>query len=113
MGFLKENRKEFEAWLTEQMSYSRVSAKDCCSRCKRIEKVLGIDLEFAVSSAREYEKLSDAINQYSIEISKTKESAYTLSGTLRRAAKCFAMYKTPSLAKDYKTAHGRFRYRVF
>jgi hypothetical protein len=108
-SFDKE-RNNFELYLLETFDYSKKAAKDCASRCKRIESNLSIDLSKAVSNTEEFENLSNEIQLYAVSISKGKESAYSITGTLRSAAKKYALYLYPEKAKKYPTAHGKSKY---
>lgn len=42
----------FKKWLIEDMRYAGRSAKDVLSRCRRVERVLGINLNKAVKSKK-------------------------------------------------------------
>lgn len=100
----------FEHWLQEELGYSNKAAKDCISRCKRIEKELVVMLTEATSSQEKFDMLMKEIQIYAQEKTTTKQSAYTLTATLRAAARKYADYKYPQRSGKYKTAHGKYCY---
>lgn len=110
-SFDKE-RKNFELYLSEHFNYSIKTAKDCASRCKRIENNLSTDLSKAVSNIEEFESLLNEIQLYAVSISKSRRPAYSITGTLRAAAKKYALYLYPDKAKKYPTAHGKSKYKI-
>lgn len=105
-----EERYEFEEYLMSTFNYSRKAAKDCASRCKRIERNITSDLSSAVSDAVKFERLISQIQGYAITVRENKKSAYSLAGTLRAAAKKYACYLHPERAISYPTAHGKSKY---
>ena len=106
----EKNKRNFESWLISTHNYSKKVAKDHVSRCKRIEKNITSDLSKSVFDENNFVILMKAIQEYSVSSTSTKESAYTLSGTLRAAAKKYALYLYPEKAKNYPAAHGKSHY---
>jgi hypothetical protein len=97
----------FEHWLQEELGYTKKAAKDCVSRCKRIEIELVLMLPDAISSQENFDVLMKDIQIYAQEKTTTKQAAYTLTATLRAAARKYADYKYPQKSGKYKTAHGK------
>ncbi len=50
---------EFIDWLLSDLEISRKAAKDAASRCRRIERDFGIDLDQSVRSQASWDKLLD------------------------------------------------------
>jgi hypothetical protein len=107
----EKERNDFECYLIDTYGYSKKVAKDCMSRCKRIETHISSDLSKSVSNVKEFENLIIQIQQYSSSICDQKESAYSLTGSLRAAAKKYALYLFPQKAASSPTAHGKSTYR--
>lgn len=105
-----EDKKAFTEWLVNDGQLSRKAASDCVSRCKRVETELHVDLVDATATEASYLSLMEAIQQYAQKKSKTKPSAYSMTGTLRAACKKYAQFKYPSHATTYKSSHGSTRY---
>lgn len=105
-----EERYEFEKYLMSTFNYSKKAAKDCASRCKRIERDIASDLSSAVSDVVKFERLISQIQSYAITVRDNKKSAYSLAGSLRAAAKKYACYLYPERAVSYPAAHGKSKY---
>lgn len=106
----EKERNDFEYYLIDTYGYSKKAAKDCVSRCRRIETHVSSDLSKSVSNEKEYESLIIQIQQYSSSACNQKELAYSLTATLRAAAKKYALYLFPQKASNYPTAHGKTTY---
>lgn len=106
----ENERNDFECYLIDTCGYSKKAAKDYVSRCRRIETHVSSDLSKSVSNEQEFETLIIQIQQYSSSVCAQKESAYSLTGTLRAAARKYALYLFPQKASNYPTAHGRSTY---
>ena len=106
----EKNKSNFESYLISTYNYSKKVAKDYVSRCKRIEQYITSDLSKSVCEEKSFVILLNDIQAYSVLSTSTKESAYTLSGSLRAAAKKYALYLCPEKAKNYPTAHGKSHY---
>jgi len=107
-----EERHDFESYLIKTFNYSNKVAKDCASRCKRIENHVTSDLSNSVSNIDEFENLIIKIQLYATTVCKNKKTAYTLTGSLRAAARKYAFYLYPCEAIDYPSAHGKSKYRL-
>jgi hypothetical protein len=107
---LAEKQLDFESYLIETFNYTTKTAKDCSSRCKRIEKNITNDLSLSVSDVEKFEELVIQIRIYASSICKDKSKANSLAGTLRAAAKKYAHYLYPKKAKNYPFAHGKTKY---
>ena len=102
LTMFEENREQFVLWLINHEKLLSVVAKDYASRCARIEKNIVSDLDFMLSKESNFVNLSKLINQYSLNQSTTKTSAYSLNGTLRSAAKKYGVFKYPELTEAYR-----------
>lgn len=93
-NILNDDYAEFENWLISNYGYSNKAARDCISRCHRIEKNL-LNLNEAVSKEDRFNKLLNDIQKYSLVNAKNKKSSHSLNATLRASAKKYALYKHP------------------
>ena len=98
----EENREAFVLWLINNEKLLTAVAKDYASRCRRIEKHIASDLDFMLSKESNFVNLSKLINQYSLNQSATKTSAYSLNATLRSAAKKYGVFRYPELTEAYR-----------
>ena len=89
-GFEKDIN-EFSEWLTASARISKKAAKDCISRCRRVQKELKIDLADAVSNEVAYQLL----------IKEVKGITFTYAD-LRAACRKYADFKVPAKSKHYK-----------
>lgn len=105
-----KERHSFESYLIKEFNYSKKASKDCASRCKRIETYISKNLSKSVSNNNEFEILLVKIQHYAISISTEKKSTYAITGTLRVAAKKYALYLYPQRAKKYPTGYGKSQY---
>lgn len=105
-----DDRRDFESYLINTFDFSKKAAKDCASRCKRIEIHVSKNLSTSVSSIDSYENLLIQIQHYAVSVYAEKKKAYALAGTLRGAAKKYALYLYPDKANDYPKAYGTTRY---
>jgi len=55
----------FVTWLLAKRAFAQKSAQDAASRCKRIEKILGMPLERAVSSQARYDEALERVWRFS------------------------------------------------
>lgn len=104
------DRAEFREWLKANYSYSAKTAKDFSSRCTRIMNNISPDLCDAVSSEKKFYQLMIDIRKYAKKCSTSINTTYSITGNLRSAARKYALYKFPSRAKKYRSAHGQYEY---
>lgn len=90
MTVFEKEVEGFRKWLVSSARISKTSAKDCISRCRRVEKELKIELFEAVSDVTEYVQL----------IKKVKRISFTAD--LRAACRKYADYKFPTKSKHYQ-----------
>ncbi len=95
-------RLKFEKWLKSTRGLTTKSAHDCWSRCKRIDTEITDSICDAVSNQSNFRQLITDIHEYSLRTAKSLESAYSLCGTLRNAAKRYAEFKNPAVVESYK-----------
>jgi hypothetical protein len=107
----EQERDDFEFYLLDTCNYSKKVAIDCLSRCRRIETHITNDLSESVSSEQEFNNLIIQIQQYSSSKCEQKKSEYTLAGSLRAAAKKYALYLFPQKALNYPKGYGKNKNR--
>jgi hypothetical protein len=107
---IDDERLVFEVWLKSHYGYSKKAFQDCISRCRRIEKKITPCLADMVSNEAGFSNLMSDIQKYSVKVSSNTPSAYALTGTLRAAAKRYALFKFPKLAKNYPSSYERTHY---
>jgi hypothetical protein len=93
--------KEFKTWLIETNRLSPKAAGDIVSRLRRISNHIEVNIETAISSEESFIVLLKQIKSYSINHSTSKNSAYTLSATLKSALRKYAIFRHPKNAKKY------------
>jgi hypothetical protein len=93
------NPDAFYEWLIQSRGYSVRAAKDVVSRCKRIERVLGIDLDGHLTLSDVRERLTAAAPSYL----RAGANPVTAVSILRTAAKLYWEYR----ATHEPSTHGK------
>lgn len=86
------DRKKFLNFLVTRHNISDRVARNYISRCRRLESILNIDLVSATSSAEAYINLVEKIASYAENHFHTASEVMIFNGTLRLAAKKFALF---------------------
>lgn len=97
--------EKFKTYL-EESGLSKKSANDCISRCRRVEKILNINLVNETSSESSYISLMKKIRIYAENVADNVEKRYAITGTLRNSVRHFAGYRWTLRAKDYPKHYG-------
>lgn len=103
MTQFEKDIEHFREWLVDSGMTSKL-AIDCISRCRRVEKVLNIDLKVAVSNNDDFQQLIADIKTYVTSQKQSfssREVRYATSNMLRAASRKYAEFKYPSKSKDY------------
>jgi hypothetical protein len=90
---------DFESWLISTYGYSKKTARDCISRCNRIEKHLSLNLNEAISKEVSFNMLLIDIEKYSYINADNKRASHAIKATLRASAKKYTLYKNPNWLK--------------
>lgn len=101
---------DFCHWLVANGVSSRV-AGNYASRCRRVEYNLNVCLCKETATEERFTDLMVGIQKYAYSSSKSKESAYALTGSLRLAARKFAQYWAGKKALEYPSSHGLSHYK--
>ena len=102
---IDQRSNDFKAWLTSKKGYSSRAKSDCLARCRRIERELDIDLSDFFQSAESFSLLMANIKQYAKDVSENSSSQYTLTGTLRNAARKYALFSNPKLKGTFEAGN--------
>ena len=94
---LIRDKDNFLSWLMQERSISERAARDCFSRCKRVESKLNLDLSKDISTVSTYAKTMLSIRDYAYTFPTSNEVATkNLSSGLRGAVKKYAEFKFPT-----------------
>jgi hypothetical protein len=93
------DREKFLKFLVTRHDISDRVARNYLSRCRRLEAVLNIDLVNETSSVEAYLNLVEKIASYAENHFHTSSEVTVFNGTLRLAAKKFALFAHGSKVK--------------
>jgi hypothetical protein len=98
---------EFEKFLVTKKKISARVAKNHSSRCRRVERIFGIDLKKAIKNQDSYVELMTKIGHFSQTEYENSVSKYAAAGTLRSAVRYLAEFILGTNAvKNYPSNHG-------
>ena len=84
---------EFLRWLIHNKELKEKSARDVLSRCRRIERVVGIDLDDAVESDDTFIALLFLLKEKVSDFSSETAISRNVYAPLRRAARLYSEYR--------------------
>ena len=102
---IDQSSNDFKAWLTSEKGYSPRAKSDCLARCRRIERELDINLSDFFQSAESFSLLMSNIKEYAKNVSESPSSQYALTGTLRNAARKYALFSNPKLKRTFEAGN--------
>lgn len=79
-------------WLQKRFKLSKKATGDVYSRCRRVERVLGISIFDETSTETRFVQLMDAVKAYFIEISEMDSPPYAAVTTHCAAVRKLAQY---------------------
>lgn len=82
----------FREWVMETRGYSLRASGDAVSRCKRVERLLRVNLDTALRSAAGYERLQERVASETEFHLKPGASRRTSVGVLRSAIKLYRAF---------------------
>lgn len=94
---LSDSKDEFKSWLTGTKHLGQRPARDTISRCRRIERELECELHLQLSSVEGYFELMQKIDVYASRFATSDDSAKSIRGALRAAARKFGEFKHPDI----------------
>ena len=103
---LIRDKDNFLSWLMQERSISERAARDCFSRCKRVESELNLDLSIDISTVSTYAETMLSIREYAYNLpASNKVATQNLAGGLRGAVKKYAEFKFPTKSLMYPAFH--------
>jgi hypothetical protein len=91
---------DFRNWLFSKKNITDRVCSDYVSRCKRVQKELGVDLYCIDINDNNYHLLINNIKNYANNYAKNINSAYALSGSLCLAVNCYMEFLHGHTFKD-------------
>lgn len=107
----KEQAPLFKEWLI-QRGISYKVARDLVSRCKRIERDLGVNLDHETSNYEQFRLLLIAIADHAPQHCQAASTATRYTSSLRAAARKYALFRHGEKALTYKYAHALAKNRL-
>ena len=86
------NEREFRQWLTETKGFKQKSAGDILSRCRRVERVLGISLREELSQPADVEDIRQKLRQNQAAYLDPKTNPIYAVAVLQRAVNLYGEY---------------------
>ncbi len=94
-------QETFRSWLVDSRGVSKRVAGDIISRCRRIQKVTGVDLSEAVVRKSSFDLLMDNLDEFILETTENIQRRQTLAGSLRYATRLYAKFLAGTKPSKY------------